>query len=84
MLGTFTLCLKVDPTGKKMSLADRVIAGEIRAAARLMRDIDDNRASAITELKQLYPSTGKAFIIGITGPPGAGKSTMVDQLTVDK
>lgn len=64
-----------------MSLADKVIAGEIRAAARLMRDIDDNRRSAIDDLKQLYPHTGKSYVIGITGPPGAGKSTLVDQLT---
>lgn len=64
-----------------MSLADKVLAGEVRAAARLMRDIDDNRSSAIDELKQLYPHTGNAYIIGITGPPGAGKSTLVDQLT---
>lgn len=64
-----------------MSQADKVIAGEIRAAARLMRDIDDNRKSATEELKQLYPHTGKAYLIGITGPPGAGKSTLVDQLT---
>ena len=63
-----------------MSLAEKVLKGDIRAAARLMRDIDDNRPQAVDNLKQLYPSTGNAYIIGITGPPGAGKSTLVDQL----
>lgn len=63
-----------------MSLAEQVLEGNIRAAARLMRDIDDSRPNAVQELKQLYPHTGKAFIVGITGPPGAGKSTLVDQL----
>ncbi|QXE92442.1 methylmalonyl Co-A mutase-associated GTPase MeaB [Geomonas subterranea] len=63
-----------------MTLAERVLDGDIRAAARLMRDIDDRFKSAIEELKSLYPHTGNAYIIGITGPPGAGKSTLVDQI----
>jgi LAO/AO transport system kinase len=64
-----------------MPRAEQVIKGDIRAAARLMRDIDDNRPQAVDDLKHLYPLTGNAYIIGITGPPGAGKSTLVDQLT---
>jgi LAO/AO transport system kinase len=45
-----------------------------------MRDIDDRISSAMDELKELYPKTGKAYIIGITGPPGSGKSTIVDKM----
>jgi LAO/AO transport system kinase len=64
-----------------MALAEKILQGDLRAAARLMRDIDDGFKSAVEELKVLYPHTGSAFILGITGPPGAGKSTLVDQLT---
>lgn len=59
---------------------DKVLAGEIRAAARLMRDLDDRMPRATRELKALYPHTGNGYIIGITGNPGAGKSTVVDAL----
>lgn len=63
-----------------MNLAKRILDGDIRAASRLMRDIDDRIPSAMDALKELYPNTGKAYIIGITGPPGSGKSTMVDKM----
>jgi len=63
-----------------MSLAKRILEGDIRAASRLMRDIDDRIPTAIEELKEIYPKTGKAYIIGVTGSPGSGKSTLVDKM----
>ncbi|MFQ5457913.1 MAG: methylmalonyl Co-A mutase-associated GTPase MeaB, partial [Myxococcota bacterium] len=63
-----------------MELAERILAGEIRAAARLMKDVDDRMPSAVGQLKKLYPHTGRAAILGITGSPGVGKSTLVDKL----
>ena len=63
-----------------MSLAESILAGNLRAAARLITLIDDGDPAAVPELKRLYPATGKAAILGITGPPGAGKSTLTDQL----
>jgi LAO/AO transport system kinase len=62
------------------SLAERVVAGEVRAAARLMRLIDDAQPEAEEALRALWPKTGRAQIVGITGNPGAGKSTLVDRL----
>lgn len=61
-------------------LAQRVLDGELRAAARVMRLIDDRAADHVTILKDLYPHVGRAWVIGITGTPGAGKSTLVDRL----
>jgi len=63
-----------------MTLAKRILDGDIRAASRLMRDIDDRIPGALESLKELYPKTGRAYIIGITGPPGSGKSTLVDKM----
>jgi LAO/AO transport system kinase len=63
-----------------MGLAKKILEGDIRSASKLMRDIDDRIPSALEELKELYPKTGKAYIIGITGPPGSGKSTIVDKM----
>jgi GTPase len=57
-----------------------ILAGDIRSAARLMRDLDDRRPDALAALKALFPHTGNAYMVGITGNPGAGKSTVVDAL----
>jgi LAO/AO transport system kinase len=57
-----------------------ILAGNVRAGARLMRDLDDRRPEAMQALKALFPHTGKAYVVGITGNPGAGKSTVVDAL----
>jgi len=52
----------------------------VRAAARLMRDLDDRFEEAEATLRALFPRTGRALVVGITGSPGAGKSTLTDQL----
>jgi LAO/AO transport system kinase len=63
-----------------MGLAEKVIAGDVQAAARLISQIEDEVPGAFTEMDGIYAHTGKAYIIGITGPPGAGKSTLTDSL----
>ncbi len=63
-----------------MTIAEDVVAGNLRAAARLMRDLDDRVPGCEASLKQIYPHTGKARIIGVTGNPGSGKSTLVDAM----
>ncbi len=59
---------------------ENILAGDVQAVSRLIRMIDDNHPDAVMMLKQLFPHTGNAAIIGLTGPPGAGKSTLTNQL----
>jgi LAO/AO transport system kinase len=61
-------------------LADRVLAGDVRSAARLMRDLDDRLPEAESALRALFPHGGKAYVVGLTGAPGAGKSSLTDRL----
>ncbi len=60
--------------------AAAILAGNVRAAARLMRMLDDRMDGATDVLRQLYPHTGRAKVIGITGNPGSGKSTLTARL----
>lgn len=61
-------------------LVEKVLRGDYRAAGRLMSLIEGQSPEALLALKMLYPYTGKANVVGITGPPGSGKSTLVDRL----
>ena len=61
-------------------LADAVLAGDARAIARAISLVEDGGAAGTTLVRQLFGRTGRAYLIGVTGPPGAGKSTLVDQL----
>jgi LAO/AO transport system kinase len=63
-----------------MTLASEVLSGNRRSAARLLRAIDDELPSAEEGLRELFPHTGRAHVVGITGTPGAGKSTLCDRL----
>ncbi len=62
------------------TLVQQLLKGNRRAAARLMSLAETLSPEAHTAIKQIYPHTGKAHIIGVTGPPGSGKSTLVDKL----
>jgi LAO/AO transport system kinase len=62
------------------SLAERLVAGDPRAIARAISLIEDEDPSAADLVRAIFGRTGRAYLIGVTGPPGAGKSTLVDRL----
>jgi LAO/AO transport system kinase len=65
------------------ALADRVLAGDVRALARAISLIEDEAPVAADLIRAIHPHTGRAYLIGVTGPPGAGKSTLVDKLAAE-
>ena len=68
------------PRQKPEAPSAKVLKGDVQAAARLISLIEDESPDALAEMDSLYPHTGKAYIVGVTGAPGVGKSTLTDNL----
>jgi GTPase len=64
-------------------LSQRVLEGDPRAVARAITLIEDESAAGADLIRQIFPRTGRAYLVGMTGPPGSGKSTIVDRLIVE-
>jgi LAO/AO transport system kinase len=65
---------------EKPSLAERLLAGDKRALARGISLVEDDDPEGWALVREIYPRTGNASIVGFTGPPGAGKSTLIGSL----
>jgi GTPase len=66
----------------QISEIDRIAAGDTRAVARAISKVEDVSADASQLMRSVFPLTGRGLIIGITGAPGAGKSSLVDKLAL--
>jgi GTPase len=65
----------------RQTLAQRLLAGDRRALARAISLVEDDRAEGWELVREVYPQTGRAAVFGFTGPPGAGKSTLIGAVT---
>src|SRR3989475_10363235 len=65
----------------EQQLIDRMLGGDRVALARLVTRVENRAPGLPAVMSRLYPHTGRAHVVGITGPPGAGKSTLTDRIT---
>ncbi|MEX1130374.1 MAG: methylmalonyl Co-A mutase-associated GTPase MeaB [Vicinamibacterales bacterium] len=65
------------------TLSARVLAGDPRAIARAISLIEDEAPAGAELIRRIFGRTGRAYLMGVTGPPGAGKSTLVDRMTTE-
>jgi LAO/AO transport system kinase len=72
-----------DPVARAGELAEAAVGGDRRSLARLLTAVENRTPVAEAALRALYPRAGKAHLVGITGPPGAGKSTLVSALIAE-
>ncbi len=66
-----------------VTLSERLLAGDPRAIARAISLIENESPDGAALIGRIYSKTGNAYLLGITGPPGAGKSTLVDKITAE-
>jgi GTPase len=66
-----------------MTLAEGVVAGDARAVARAISLVENEDPQAAALVRSIFGHTGRAYFVGVTGPPGAGKSTLVDRMTAN-
>ena len=78
MAGSESTPRKSDPA----ALVERMLSGDRLALARLITHVENRSAAVPAIMKAVHPRAAHAYVVGITGPPGAGKSTVVDRLTV--
>ena len=73
----------IDPSARARELTEAATSGDRRALARLLTAVENRTPVAEAALRTLYPMAGRAHLVGITGPPGAGKSTLVAALIAE-